>query len=44
MVRAIKDAGFRFVVVDLDGYRGGGQSTGTTDRLYLIEPARESGQ
>jgi uncharacterized protein len=44
LVRAIKDAGFRFVAVDLDGYHGGSRSTGTTERLYLIEPARESGQ
>ena len=44
VVRAIKDAGFRFVVVDLEGYRGGGQIAGRTERLYSIGPTRESGQ
>ncbi len=44
-VRAIKDAGFRFVVLDLEGYRSGSlnpQPTGV--RLHSIEPAREGGQ
>ena len=36
VVRAVKDAGFRFVAVDLEPYRQAG--------LYLIEPSRVSGQ
>jgi len=36
IVRAVKNAGFRFVVVDLEPYRQAG--------LYLIEPSRVSGQ
>jgi uncharacterized protein len=44
LVRAVKDAGFRFVAVDLDGYHGGDRTAGTADRLYSIEPARKSGQ
>jgi len=35
-VRSVKNAGFRFVAVDLEAYRAGG--------LYSIEPRRESGQ
>ena len=42
---AIKGAGFRFVVVDLEGYRPGGVAVDSTaERLYSIRPARESGQ
>jgi uncharacterized protein len=44
LARAVKDAGFRFVAVDLEGYRGGSHGAATSERLYLIEPARESGQ
>jgi uncharacterized protein len=45
VVDAIKGAGFRFVVVDLEGYRPGGVAVRSTeDRLYSIRPARESGQ
>lgn len=36
VVRVVKSAGFRYVALDLEGYRAGG--------LYSIEPARESGQ
>jgi len=36
VVRAVKDAGFRFVAVDLEAYRETG--------LYSIAPSRESGQ
>jgi len=43
-VRAVKLAGFRYVAVDLEGYRGAAQPAGATERLYLIGPARESGQ
>ena len=35
-VRSVKEAGFRFVAVDLEAYRGG--------RLYSIEPHRDGGQ
>jgi uncharacterized protein len=44
LVRLVKAAGFRFVVVDLEGYRAAGQSPALPDRLYRIAPARESGQ
>jgi len=43
-VRVVKLAGFRFVAVDLEGYRAGAESAGRAERLYLIGPARESGQ
>jgi len=36
VVRSVKEAGFRFVAVDLEGYG--------TSRLYSIEPDRDSGQ
>ena len=36
IVRSVKNAGFRFVAVDLEAYRAGG--------LYSIGPSRESGQ
>ena len=36
IIRSVKDAGFRFVAVDLEAYGAG--------RLYSIEPRRESGQ
>jgi uncharacterized protein len=45
VVDAIKDAGFRFVVVDLEGYRPGGVAVAPkSGRLYSIRPDRESGQ
>jgi len=43
VVAAVKRAGFRFVVVDLEGYRLGGASS-AAGALYSIAPARESGQ
>jgi len=43
-VRSVKSAGFRFVVLDLEGYRAAGQDPKAADRLYLIAPSRESGQ
>jgi len=45
VVAAVREAGFRFVALDLEGYRPGGASSKTSpDRLYLIEPMRDSGQ
>jgi uncharacterized protein len=43
-VRSVKEAGFRFVVVDLEGYRTGGLNQKTVNRLHWIEPSRRSGQ
>lgn len=45
VVRSIKDAGFRFVVLDLEGYRSGSLNPGPTELvLHSIEPRREGGQ
>jgi uncharacterized protein len=45
VVSAVKREGFRFVVLDLEGYRIGGAGVETSKRrLYSIDPARESGQ
>jgi uncharacterized protein len=43
IVRSIKDEGFAFVVVDLEGYRAAGGRPGAM-KLYSIGPSRESGQ
>jgi len=43
VVAAVKDAGFRCVVVDPEGYRPGGAAS-AAGSLYSIAPARESGQ
>jgi uncharacterized protein len=42
-VAAIRAAGFRFVVVDLEGYRVGG-GVAARPPLYRIAPARDGGQ
>ena len=45
VVAAVKEAGFRFVVTDLEGYRpGGGDADIAGGRLYSIGPIRDSGQ
>jgi uncharacterized protein len=45
VVLAVKDAGFRFVVLDLEGYRPGGRDVAAAPgRFYSIAPIRESGQ
>jgi uncharacterized protein len=45
VVAAVKAAGFRFVVMDLEGYRPGGADEGAAPgRLYSIAPNRDSGQ
>lgn len=45
VVAAVKESGFRYVVVDLEGYRPSGGHAGSADApLYSIAPARESGQ
>ena len=45
VVTAVRAAGFRFVAVDLEGYRPSGGRSATTDpELYSIGPIRESGQ
>lgn len=45
-VQAVKEAGFRFVVLDLEGYRTGSLNPEPqeTDKLYRIGPASDSGQ
>ena len=43
-IRSVKLAGFRYVVVDLERYRSAVEVAQPSDRLYLIGPARESGQ
>jgi uncharacterized protein len=43
-IRQVKSAGYRFVVVDLEGYRSAGQAAEPFDRLYSIGPSRDSGQ
>ena len=45
-VKAVKEAGFRFVAVDLEGYRSGSLNPepGGSDRLYRIGPASDKGQ
>lgn len=42
-VRRVKAAGFRFVALDLEGFRSGSSSRGVGP-LYSIRPARDSGQ
>jgi len=45
VVDLVRSAGFRYVVVDLEGYRPGGGSAGASGGpLVSIAPARESGQ
>jgi pyridinium-3,5-biscarboxylic acid mononucleotide sulfurtransferase len=45
VVAAVRDAGFRFVVVDLEGYRpSGGRVRTMPPALYSIGPIREGGQ
>jgi uncharacterized protein len=41
---AVKSAGFRFVAVDLEGYRSGSLNAGRPRGLCRIEPTREGGQ
>ena len=41
---AVKSAGFRFVAVDLEGYRSGSLNPGRPGGLCRIEPTREGGQ
>lgn len=43
-VKAVHAAGFRFAVLDLEGYRTGGSTAGGTPTLYSIGPQREGGQ
>lgn len=44
--RAVRSAGFRYVAVDLDGYRAAGAASADPApvTLYSIAPSRESGQ
>jgi uncharacterized protein len=46
LVEAVKEAGFRFVAVDLEGYRSGSLNPVEPEEptLYRIGPAREGGQ
>jgi uncharacterized protein len=44
VVEAVRAAGFRFVTVDLEGYRTGSLDPEDPGRVYRIGPARESGQ
>jgi uncharacterized protein len=44
VVAAVKAAGFRFVAVDLEGYRAGSLNPQPSEPLYSIAPQRESGQ
>jgi uncharacterized protein len=45
VIRSVKDAGFRFVAVDLENYRAGRLNPeAASSRLYSIEPHRDSGQ
>jgi uncharacterized protein len=44
IVGAIKGAGFRYVVVDLAGYRASGLELEGLQPLYSIRPSRDSGQ
>jgi uncharacterized protein len=43
VVRRVKEAGFRFVALDLEGYNRGRAET-PAGRLYSITPVREGGQ
>lgn len=43
VLHAVREAGFRFVALDLDGYRTGSVGSAAFP-LYRIEPAREGGQ
>ena len=43
VVRAVKEAGFRYVALDLEGYRSGSLNP-VGSRLHSIRPAREGGQ
>jgi uncharacterized protein len=45
VVEAVRAAGFRFVVVDLEGYRpSGNRDADAPPLLYSIEPIRDTGQ
>jgi len=44
VVAGVRAAGFRFVVLDLEGYREGGTSVPSGDTLYSILPQPEGGQ
>jgi len=45
VVAAVLEAGFKFAVLDLEGYRAGGAGKPSrAERLYRIDPSRESGQ
>jgi PP-loop superfamily ATP-utilizing enzyme len=43
LVAAVKEAGYRFVALDLEGYRSGSLNP-ETPRLHRIAPARDGGQ
>jgi uncharacterized protein len=46
VVRAVREAGFRYVTLDLEGYRSGSLNPAppASEHLYRIGPAREGGQ
>jgi uncharacterized protein len=44
VVAALRTVGFRFVVLDLDGYREGSLNPGPPAALYSIGPSRDGGQ
>ena len=44
VVEAIRGAGFRFVALDLEGYRSGSLNPSETARFYRILPMRPGGQ
>jgi len=44
VVAAVLSAGFRFVTLDLEGYRSGSLNPEGPERVYRIRPARGSGQ
>jgi len=46
LIRAVHEAGFRYVSLDLEGYRTGSMNPAKegSDRLYRIGPARDGGQ
>jgi uncharacterized protein len=44
VLRAVHEAGFRFVAVDLEGYRTGSVSAASAPTLYRIVPNRDGGQ
>lgn len=44
IARRVREAGFRYVSVDLEGYRTGSMNAPEGPELYRIGPARESGQ